>query len=56
MMPLLIWFVRGSIALNDQLRIATIKVRDVIAKLMLPSEFEPDQLTISKKLPQQCFS
>jgi hypothetical protein len=34
----------------------TVEVRDVIAKLMLSSEFEPEQLTISKKLPQQCFS
>jgi hypothetical protein len=31
-----------SIALNDKLRFVTIKVRDVIAKLMLSSEFEPE--------------
>jgi hypothetical protein len=41
-MPLLIWLMRRSIALNGRLRVVTIKVRDVIAKLMLSSEFEPE--------------
>jgi hypothetical protein len=40
----------GSIALDDQLRFATIKVRDVITKLMLSSEFELEQLSISERL------
>jgi hypothetical protein len=40
MVPLLIRFVRGSVTLNDQLRFATIKVGDVVTKLMLPSELE----------------
>jgi len=48
--------VYGSIALNDKPRDTTVKVRDVIAKLMLSSEFEPEQPPISQKLPHQRFS
>jgi len=33
----------------------TIEVCNVVAKLMLSSEFELQQLTISEKLPQQAF-
>jgi len=33
----------------------TIEAGDVIAKLILASEFELQQLTISEKLPQQTF-
>ena len=44
------------VALDNQLRLVTIEVCDVIAKLMLSSKFELQQLTISQKLPQQALS
>ncbi|HMJ24865.1 MAG TPA: hypothetical protein VK475_03520 [Pyrinomonadaceae bacterium] len=40
MMPLLVWFMCGTIALNHEVRLATEEVSDVITKLMLSSELE----------------
>lgn len=40
MMPPLIRFMRGTIALNYEARLPTIKVSHVIAELMLSSELE----------------
>ena len=37
------------------MRLATIEVSNIIAELMLSSEFESEWLTISKKLPKQLF-
>ena len=53
MVPLLISLVHSTIALNCQAGFATIKVRDVITELMLSSEFEAHQSTISKQLPEE---
>jgi hypothetical protein len=41
-MPLLIWFMYGAIALNYELGLVTIEISDVVSKLMLSSELEPE--------------
>jgi hypothetical protein len=51
MMSLLIGFMRCAIAFNDQLRLATVEVSNVVAKLMLAPEFESEQLPIPKECP-----
>ena len=54
-MPLLIRFVHRPIALNYELGLVAVEVSNVVAKLVLPPEFESEQLTVAQKLPQHCF-
>src|SRR5207247_270848 len=55
-MPLLVWTVHRPITLDYKTSFVTIEIRYVIAKLMLASEFESKDLTISKQLPHYTFS
>jgi hypothetical protein len=48
MLPPLISIMNCPITLNYQLRFKAIEIRNVIAKLMLPSKFESHQLSVSK--------
>ena len=41
-MPLLVSFMHRAVTLNDQTRLATIEVSQIIAELMLSSEFESE--------------
>jgi len=47
MLPLLIWIVSRAIALNYKTSFMTIEIRDVVPELMLSSELEPEQASIS---------
>ncbi|HYX30027.1 MAG TPA: hypothetical protein VE863_15910 [Pyrinomonadaceae bacterium] len=50
-MPLLTCIVHIAVTFDNQIRIATKEVRDVITELILPTELETFQLPISKSLP-----
>jgi len=54
-MPLIVWIARRTIPFNYKTSVVTIEVGDVVTKLMLPSEFEPEQAAISDQFPQQGF-
>ena len=54
--PSFISIVYFSIAFDHQICFTTKEIRDVITDLMLPPEFEAEQLAISKQLPKQVFS
>jgi hypothetical protein len=43
----------GTIAFDHKVSFAAIEVRNVIAELMLPPEFESKDLSIAKQLPQE---
>jgi hypothetical protein len=45
----------GTIAFDHKVSFAAIEVRNVIAELMLPPEFESKDLSIPKQFPQQLF-
>ena len=53
MVPLLISLVHDTVAFNRQAGFATKEIRYGITELMLASEFETQQSTISKELPKQ---
>jgi len=46
MMPLFVRFVDGTIAFDHKVSLAAKEVRNVIAELMLPPEFESKDLSI----------
>jgi hypothetical protein len=54
-MPSFVFSVHAAVTFNHQLRLATIEVGHVIAKLVLAPEFESEKLAISEKLPNQGF-
>ena len=45
----------GTIAFDNKVGFAAIEVRNVSAELMLPPEFESQDLPIPKRLPQEIF-
>jgi len=51
-MPPLIVFMYEPVTFDNQLGLVTIEVCDIVAELMLSSELESQQLTISKDFPQ----
>ena len=53
MMPVLIASMDLAVTLNNKVCFTTIEISKIIAKLMLPSEFESEQLAISQALPEQ---
>jgi hypothetical protein len=55
-MSLFIWLMHWPVTLNNQLGLGTIEVCDVIAKLMLTSEFESEQPAIPNQFPKERFS
>jgi len=54
--PRFVGIVHGAVALNYELCLMAVEVGDVVAILMLTSEFESKQLPIPQQLPQQLFS
>ena len=42
-----------TVAFDDQLRVVTEEIGDVVAKLVLPPKLCPTQLAIAKKLPKK---
>jgi hypothetical protein len=55
MIPIFGWFVGGAVAFNNKISFVAIKVRDVIAELMLPPEFESEDLSIPQRSPEEGF-
>jgi hypothetical protein len=50
-LPRIVAIVNWSIAFNDQLRLCTVKVSDVVAKLVLPPELESQHLAVAEFSP-----
>jgi hypothetical protein len=53
MLPTFVRSMDGTIAFDHKVSFAAIEVRNVIAELMLPPEFESEDLSIPKQLPQE---